>query len=147
MTDYPDFLFVYGTLMASAGHHLGELLRKNGSLISKGHIRARLYLIEEFDAQGHNIFPGAVFSADPNDVTHGEVWEIHDKDRVFPAFDAYENCGPDWPQPNEFLLRPVDVTLADDTILRAASYLYTWDVSHARHIASGRLAAPMPLTR
>lgn len=147
MENYPDRLFIYGTLMAVAGHRLGALLREHAQLVGAGHIRARLYLIDEVDSQGPNTFPGAVFSAHEADITHGEVWQISDKGAVFPSFDAYENCGPDWPQPNEFVLRPVDVTMADGQTLRASSYLYTWDVSRATHVPGGRISAPMPDAR
>lgn len=147
MSDKPDLLFIYGTLKAVAEHPHGALLRRCGDLVGLGSIRARLYLIDEIDDQGPNSFPGALPSAHEDDRVHGELWHLHDPDAVFPTLDAYENCGPEWPQPNEFLLRPVDVTLENGTVERAVTYFYTWDVSRARHIPSGRFDMAAPLTR
>ncbi|MEM6619032.1 MAG: gamma-glutamylcyclotransferase family protein [Pseudomonadota bacterium] len=140
-------LFIYGTLLGVSGHPLAALLDQHGTRIGKGRIRARLYMIDEVDAKGPNTFPGAVPSAWNEDQVHGELWQINNPDVVYPAFDAYENCGPEWPQPNEFLLRPVDVTTDTGAIISAASYLYTWDVGRARLVPSGRFAEHMPDTR
>lgn len=148
MNRQPGHLFIYGTLLAVSEHPLAALLRDRAERVGTGSIRARLYMIEEEDAQGYNIFPGAVPSAYDEDRVFGEVWNITDPGAVYPAFDAYENCGPDWPQPNEFLLRPVDVRL-DQTArdLRCRAYLYTWDVTRARHVPSGRFTERAPQTR
>lgn len=147
MADYPSHLFVYGTLLGRAEHPMGALLAENGRLVAEGSIQARLYLVTEEDAEGINTYPGAVPSAVASDRVHGEVHEILAPEIVFPAFDAFEACTPGWPEPYEFLLRPVDVTLRSGDVLRAASYLYTWDTSRAELIASGRFTMVSPDTR
>ncbi len=134
----PDHLFVYGTLLTVADHPLGNMLRTQARLIGPGHIRARLYIIEEEDAQGHNSFPGALPSMFDQDQVHGELYSLTNPAPLIAAFNDYEACSPIWPEPYEFLLRPIDVTLSDGTVQRAATYLYTHDVSRARHIPSGR---------
>jgi len=135
----PEFLFVYGTLLSVAEHPMGRLLRESADELGSGFIRARLYLIEEIDQFGTNIYPGAVPSAFDEDRVYGIVYRIHTPEPMFTKFDAYEACGEGYPEPYEFLLRPIDVRMEqDNSVLRAATYAYTWDVSRAQHIASGR---------
>lgn len=147
MIDTPKYLFVYGTLLAEAQHPMGALLRKHGHVVGRGHIQARLYIIEEVDDQGPNSYPGAVPSPVAEDLVHGMVYEVTNPGPVFEAFDDFEACAPGWPEPYEFLLRPIDVTMKDGAILRAASYLYTWDTSRATLVASGRFEQVAPHVR
>lgn len=139
-------LFVYGTLLAESAHPMGDLLRQYSDPLGEGHIQARLYIIEEEDAQGINRYPGAVPSAWAQDRVHGMVYRVHQPAPVLAAFNDFEACAPGWPEPYEFLLRPVDVTMGGGT-LRASSYLYTWDVSRATHVPSGRYARRSPEVR
>lgn len=147
MTSRPDRLFVYGTLLAVAQHPLGDLLRAKARLLGPGHIQARLYIASEVDDQGPNTYPGAVPSADPADKVFGEVWEITDKDALYPVFDRYEACTEDWPEPHEFLLRSVPVTLETGTQVWAGSYLYAWDTSRCELVPSGRFSQVAPDVR
>ncbi|MBP0482711.1 gamma-glutamylcyclotransferase family protein [Sagittula salina] len=138
-------LFVYGTLTDTAGHRLGDLLKRHGTRIGSGSIRARLYLIDDPDLPGEgNFYPGALPSPDPDDRVWGEVHEVHAPDILFPQFDTYEGCSPDWPEPHEFLRRLVEVTLQDGSYTHAQTYLYTWDVSRAVHLPTGRFTARAP---
>lgn len=139
MTEYPEFLFVYGTLLAASRHPMGDLLRDHAQIYGEGSINARLYLIEEEDEDGRNIFPGAVPSDHPDDNVYGVVYQINrEHEKLFAAFDDFEACSPNWPQPYEFLLRSINVTMATGALISASSYLYTWDTSRATLIPSGR---------
>ena len=89
-------------------------------------------------AWGWPPYPVALPSHDPADRVFGETYKLLNPDLVFEVLDDYEACTPDWPEPHEYLLRPVEVTLEDEQTVDAACYLYTWDVSTARHIPSGR---------
>lgn len=142
-----DLLFVYGTLLESAAHPLSALLALHGERAGQGTIRARLYIVREIDEEGPNAYPAAVPSAHPEDLVHGEVWRLLRPGAVLPRFDDYEACAPGWQEPYEFLRRPVDVTMQDGAVLRARAYLYTWDVSRAEHVPSGRFAGRAPATR
>lgn len=133
-------LFVYGTLLTVADHPMGNLLRDHSVFRGRGSIRARLYMIDDPDDPGQNFYPGAQPSGDPQDRVFGELYELTNPDAVLPSFDDYEACSPNWPEPHEFLRRKVPVTLEDGTTLPAVTYLYTWDVSSAEHIPSGRFA-------
>ena len=57
---------------------------------------------------------------------------------MYSIFDDYEACNEGWPEPYELLLRPTDVILENGQVIRAASYLYTWDISSATSVTSGR---------
>lgn len=142
-----DHLFVYGTLGASAGHPLGDLLRAHAELKGPGATRARLYVINDPDEPGENFYPGALPSPDPADRVYGEVYRIIDGDALFPALDRFEACSPDHPEPHEFALRSVEVMMDDGEVMRASTYLYTWDVSGYERIASGRYTARSPDVR
>jgi len=147
MDTYPEYLFVYGTLLARSGHPMGALLREHADEIGTGSIQARLYIIEEEDASGHNAYPGAVPSPHVTDRVHGALYQVRNAEPLFQVFNDFEACAPGWPEPYEFLLRPIDVTFQDGAILRASSYLYTWDTSRATHIPSGRFEAFAPEVR
>lgn len=143
----PTHLFIYGTLLEAAQHPMGQLLRDNGSFIARGSIRARLYIIDEVDEHGPNSFPAAVPSFDNDDRVHGEIFALHAPEIVLPKFDDYEACSPRWPEPHEFLRRSVKVLLEDGSVLDAISYLYTYDISRARHVPGGRFTEISPQTR
>jgi gamma-glutamylcyclotransferase (GGCT)/AIG2-like uncharacterized protein YtfP len=140
-------LFVYGTLLTVARHPMGNLLREHGEFAGTGSIRARLYIIDDPDEPGQNFYPGAVPSANNEDRVHGELYALHSPELVLGEFDDYEACSPRWPEPHEFLRRRVEVLLECGTVKPALTYLYTWDVTSARHIASGRFTEASPDVR
>lgn len=135
-----DLLFVYGTLMQRCDHPVGALLRARARFVAEGSIRARLYHISDPD-DAANAYPGAVPSALDFDHVHGEVYEIDGAAEVYEALDHFEACSPDWPEPHEFLRRRLPVRLANASPLMASCYLYTWDVTDAERIATGRYAS------
>ena len=143
----PGRLFVYGTLQRSAEHPLGDVLRTHATYIGDGSIRARLYWINDPVEPDANFFPGAVPSARSEDRVHGELYEVHAPDVLYPILDDFEATGEGHPEPYEFLLRPVDVVMATGDIVSAASYLYTWDISDAVRISSGRFEEKAPNVR
>lgn len=144
MTARPDTLFVYGTLLAVAEHPMGQLLRDTSNRIGSGSIQARLYEIDDPDMPGENSYPGALPSPHAGDRVFGDVFRLLEPERVLTAFDAYEACTPDYPEPHEFALRGVRVQMEDGSVQAAWSYLYTWDVSTAVAIPSGRWTRVAP---
>lgn len=145
-SNLPDRLFVYGTLLTVAEHPMGALLRDKARFLAHGAIQARLYIIDDPDDPGANFYPGALPSPDPADRVHGEVYSLTDPAHLIEAFNDYEACSPNWPEPHEFLLRNLPVQ-TDQGLIQAATYLYTWDVTGARHIPSGRFTELSPDTR
>lgn len=131
-------LFVYGTLLADSGHPIARLLAANGRRIARGSICGRLYIVPDPE-DPTNSYPGALPCGNPNERVHGEVYEITgDRAALFARLDQYEVCSPDFPEPHEFMRRQVSVTLDTGRSITAMCYLYTWDVSKARHVPSGR---------
>ncbi len=57
--------------------------------------------------------PAPVPSDNPNDVVQGEVYLIHQADIVLPLLDQYEECGPEFPEPNEYSRQKQSVLLKD----------------------------------
>lgn len=138
-TTNASLLFVYGTLLTNAGHPLAGLLRTRARMLGAGSIRARLYIIDDPDDPGNNAYPGAVPSADPRDRVHGEVHALKgDTAELFAILDDFEACSPRWPEPHEFLRRRMSVEMAGGDRVEATVYLYTWDVTRARHVETGR---------
>ncbi len=141
------YLFVYGTLLTSAEHAMGAKLRSQARLVGTGSIQARLYIINDPDAPGQNFYPGALPAADPNDRVYGEVYEVLKREGLFEAFDEFEACSANWPEPHEFMRRTVTVMLEDGGAQTAATYLYTWDVGDAEPVPSGRNTQVAPDVR
>lgn len=142
-----DLLFVYGTLQSTAQHPMGDLLRTHARLVGTGAICARLYIIDDPEDPGANFFPGALPSPDPADRVYGEVYELINPAPLMPELDRLEACSDDWPEPHEFLLRRVEVHMDGSEATRAWSYLYTWDVTGAKRVMSGRFTAVAPDVR
>jgi len=46
----PEYFFVYGTLLAEAGHPMSAPLAEAADEVGRGSIQARLYIIHEEDA-------------------------------------------------------------------------------------------------
>lgn len=140
-------LFVYGTLKPGSEHPLGTLLADHARHLGIGSIQARLYIVTEVDNLGENSYPGALPSPDPQDRVHGELYDILDPDRLFPEFDVYEACTPSWPEPYEFLRRRTEVRMENGSTQWSWCYFYSWDVSRATHVPSGRFDESSPKTR
>ena len=69
---------------------------------------------------------------------HGVLYRDHTPEPMYSIFDNYEAFNEGWPEPSESLLRPTDVIQGNGQVIRAASYLYTWDISRATSVTSGR---------
>lgn len=138
MTTPQGHLFVYGSLLSTANHAMGTIMRRYAKLAGKGSIQARMYIIPD-PVDSTNSYPGAIPSGDPSDRVFGEIYAVTgDAPRLLATLDEFEHCSPGRPEPFEFLRRKIDVTRDDGTPLPAICYLYTWDVAKARHVTSGR---------
>lgn len=78
---------------------------------------------------------------------HGVLYRDHTPEPMYSIFNDYEACNEGSPEPNESLLRPTDVILENGQVIRAASYLYTWDISRATSVNSGRFTDTASNTR
>jgi gamma-glutamylcyclotransferase (GGCT)/AIG2-like uncharacterized protein YtfP len=125
-----DRLFVYGTLMRGFDHPMAQLLSRSADFIGEARCRGRLYLVRHY--------PGLVLSDDPDDVVFGELYRLRAPDELLREFDMYEACGEGFAEPAEYVRRMLPVTLADQAVGEAWTYIYNWPVAGLPRIASGR---------
>jgi gamma-glutamylcyclotransferase (GGCT)/AIG2-like uncharacterized protein YtfP len=126
-------LFVYGSLMSTARHPMGERLRAEARLIGAATIQGRLYRV--------SWYPGAAESNDPEQRVHGELYALDAPGRALAWLDAYEGIAPASREPSEYARVERPVRLASGQEITAWVYLYQKDVGHLPHVADGRWTA------
>src|SRR6185436_17731114 len=129
-------LFVYGSLMSSAGHPMGERLRREARLVGNATIQGRLFRI--------SWYPGAVASSDPDERVHGEVYALENPDRALAWLDAYEGIRPENRDKNEYERAERPARLGSGEEVVAWVYLYRGDATKLSRIADGRWAGGVP---
>lgn len=130
-----DLLFVYGTLMRAAEHHMHPVLARCSVFVGDARFNGRLYLVAHY--------PGAVPSTVAEEKIDGELYRLHDADKLLQMLDDYEACAPHSPQPHEFVRRRCQVTLAEEAQVTSWIYLYNRPVDRLPRIASGRFLEHM----
>jgi len=125
-------LFVYGSLMSTAGHRMGARLRREARRIGAATIQGRLYRV--------SWYPGAVDSPDPEHRVHGEVYALDDPKLTLAWLDRYEGIVPGAGGEYRRLERPV--RLATGAPTAAWVYLYRREVTGLPCIADGRWRVP-----
>ncbi|MBR0693721.1 gamma-glutamylcyclotransferase [Bradyrhizobium lablabi] len=125
-----DRLFVYGTLMRGFDHPMAKLLSANADFLGEACCHGRLYLVKHY--------PGLVKSDDPNDIVHGELFRLREREAMLREFDMYEACGDGFPPPTEYVREMLPVALADGRSGEAWTYLYNWPVTQLPRIESGK---------
>ncbi len=128
-----EFLFVYGTLGSNAGHDMHQHLVRNSEYAGEGYFNGQLYRVAHY--------PGAVPSANLDDKVFGELYRLGAPSELFAHLDDYEGCGPNDPQPTEFVRRTESVYLEDGTRSQAWIYLFNRPVTELPRIISGRFTA------
>lgn len=111
-----EYIFVYGTLRRDANSEMHHLLAEYAEFVSDASYRGKLYRID--------YYPGAVPSDNPSDVVQGEVHLLHQADVVLPLLDQYEECGPEFSEPNEYSRQKQSVLLKDGRLVTAWVYVY-----------------------
>ncbi len=125
-----DLLFVYGTLMRGFDHPMAQLLSRSADFVGEARCRGRLHLIKHY--------PGLVLSDDPVDLVFGELYRPRQPEALLREFDMYEACGEGFAEPTEYIRQMRPVTLADEAVSEAWTYIYNWPVTGLPRIASGR---------
>jgi len=123
-------LFVYGSLMASAGHAMGERLRREARLVGAATIQGRLYRI--------SWYPGAVGSRDPGECVHGEVYALAQPSRALAWLDRYEGIAPGATRSAAYERVERPARLAPGEEIAAWVYLYLGDVAGLSIVPDGR---------
>lgn len=126
-------LFVYGTLMATAGDAMGRVerarLARESVPLGVATTRGRLYDLGRY--------PGLVVGAAHDGVVEGELVRLTDPPRSLGWLDRYEGIVADRLDTNEYRRAEIDVTMATGEIVRASAYLYTRELDRARLVAGG----------
>jgi len=129
-------LFVYGSLLTAERHPMGERLSREARLVGAATLQGRLYAI--------SWYPGAVDSADPGDLVHGEIFALADPAASLAWLDQYEGVthGPaSVTKPAEYARLEREVRLVDGSRRTAWVYLYQRPVDGRTWIAGGRWSA------
>ena len=101
--------------------------------LDEASFNGRLYLVHHY--------PGVVDSAATDDRVHGELYRVHSA-TAFGLFDDYEGCGPNVPQPAEYVRVLRSVARTNGTVVMAWIYLYNHPVELLPLIPSGRFLPP-----
>ena len=125
----PDYLFVYGTLRRSANHPMHQLLEQTSRFIGMAHFPGTLYQVSHY--------PAVVASTHPDEQVLGEVYQLLQPEQMLPELDRYEECGADFPAPQEYRREMQQVVLENGDSLTAWVYLYNRDTRMLTPIPSG----------
>lgn len=127
--DHKEHLFVYGTLRRGVDRAMSRLLIQYAKFTGLGTFQGRLYDL--------GTYPGIVPSVDTADAVVGEIYVLHDPDRILNWLDKYEDYTPDQPEQSLYLRRTVSITMSGNKSLQAWIYLYNRPIDGFRRIESG----------
>jgi gamma-glutamylcyclotransferase (GGCT)/AIG2-like uncharacterized protein YtfP len=127
-------LFVYGSLLSTAGHAMGRRLAREARLLGEASLSGRLYRV--------GAYPGLV-AARGRARVHGEVYALIDPIQAFAWLDAYEGVTAAAPGQAAYARKERMVRLASGAEIRCWVYLYCRDVSALPTVPGGRWRAAM----
>jgi gamma-glutamylcyclotransferase (GGCT)/AIG2-like uncharacterized protein YtfP len=130
----PTHLFVYGTLRQDSGHPSYAKIADDATLVGRGHVRGVLYRL--------GWHPGAVLADQGDSWIRGELYRMHEPDRLLVLLDDYEGCGPSDPNPHRFERVATDVRLDSGEQVRAWIYVFRDSTEGAPRIDSGDWLTP-----
>jgi gamma-glutamylcyclotransferase (GGCT)/AIG2-like uncharacterized protein YtfP len=122
-------IFVYGTLMLSAGRDVGRRLASEAEYLGHGSVAGRLYDMGKW--------PGLVASRWQDDRVHGEVWRMHQPEASLPWLDEYEGIKPNVKNP-EYARIVASAKLTGGSAAPVWLYTYLWPLSTGRLLPEGR---------
>lgn len=76
------YLFVYGTLRMTYPHDMADFLRDHAVWVAEGRLPGRLYDV--------GTYPAAIYDDFSTQQIHGDLFWMHDPERVFEVLDPYE---------------------------------------------------------
>jgi gamma-glutamylcyclotransferase (GGCT)/AIG2-like uncharacterized protein YtfP len=123
-------LFVYGTLLSTAGHPMGARLGREGRLVGDA-------TIQGYSLYSLGRYPGLVEAADAPGLVHGEVHALSHPAASLEWLDAYEGIVPGNHDQNRYERVERTVLLASGETIAAWVYLYR-KRPEGRPIAGGR---------
>jgi len=132
-----QYLFVYGTLRKDVGSEMNQLLARYSSFAGEASYQGRLYRIDHY--------PGVTPSDNSVHQVKGEVYCLDEPELVLSQVDRYEECGPEFPEPTEYIREKQEVTLANGRKVIAWVYIYNRPVENFPLISSGDFLNADPL--
>jgi gamma-glutamylcyclotransferase (GGCT)/AIG2-like uncharacterized protein YtfP len=124
-----EYIFVYGTLRRDTNSEKHRLLAKYAEFVDDAAYQGKLYKVD--------YYPGIVPSDDPNDAVQGEVYLLHQSDVLLTLLDQYEECGPEFPEPNEYNRQKQPVLLKVGRLVTAWVYIYSHSTLGLELLKSG----------
>jgi gamma-glutamylcyclotransferase (GGCT)/AIG2-like uncharacterized protein YtfP len=131
-------LFVYGTLLSTAGHPMGARLQRDARLIGPATIPGRLYSLGRY--------PGLVEAlAGPRStqsLVHGEVYALNTPAITLRWLDGYEGVIAHKPDESPYARVERPVRLSSGKTLAAWVYIYLKRVPTRAEVPGGRWRSP-----
>ncbi len=121
------YLFVYGTLMRAFNNPFAIKLHQESEFIGRTSIPGKL-----FDAGD---YPYAIYQQDALSRVNGEIFRLTSPD-ILKALDEYEEFGPDFPEPNEYIRISIPAEW-DRQVYDCWFYQYNHPINQAAEINSG----------
>ncbi len=124
-----NYLFVYGTLRRDTKSEMYHFLTQFADFVDEATFQGRLYLVD--------YYPGVVTSKNPHDIVRGEVYRLQEPGFVLSQLDKYEECGPGFPEPTEYIRCKENVVLQRGDKVEAWVYIYNRPTQGLHRIESG----------
>ena len=123
-------LFVYGTLLATARHPMGERLRREARLLGEASIEGQLFSLGKY--------PGLVEAAGSGARVHGEVYALNAPAASLAWLDAYEGIVPGDGGRNDYQRVERLARLASGEEIPVWVYVYRKPVAASSLVPGGR---------
>lgn len=124
-----DYLFVYGTLRRESNSEMYRFLAGYGRFVDDATCQGKLYRVDSY--------PGLVPSDNAHDVVFGEVYKLSCPEIVLSRLDDYEECGPKFSKPAEYVRRQESVKTKGGEVIAAWVYVYDRSTKDLQLIQSG----------
>ena len=125
-------LFVYGSLLTTAGHAQGTRLRQEAVLLGPATVQGRLFRV--------TWYPALRPAVNPADRVHGELYRLADVERSLAWLDEYEGLTPSQSSAaagGEYLRLEKPVRLNDGSTLLAWLYEHQRALPAAARVPDG----------
>lgn len=108
---------------------MAAVLERFGEFVGEATCRGRLYRIGRY--------PGVVPSDDPTDLVHGEVYRLINPFLTLSRLDRYEECGPGFRKPTEYVRLRQLVRVSRGETLSAWVYVFNRPTKFLKRIPNG----------
>lgn len=125
-----DLLFVYGTLRLGCGGAEARKLNVEAEWLGQARLRGRLYRVDWY--------PALVMAHGEAGYVIGDMFRMADPAATLAWLDSYEECGPDFPEPQEYRRVIAETERLDGSgTLHAWVYVYACAVENLPWIECG----------